>query len=85
MIFFNQGKLNFVMPWILAGVCIRKSRLIFGVLQWLVRSAVSRIRSYVYDSRRVRFLPVKVYERYMLKIVCYLCALNKETKAFSRG
>ena len=44
---------------------MRNSRLIFGVLQWLVRSAVSRIRSYVYDSRRVRFLPVKVYERYV--------------------
>ena len=65
------------MPWTLAGACMRNSR--FGVLQWLC-PAVSR--SYVYENRRVRFLPVKVYERYVEDRL--LCVLNKETKAFSR-
>ena len=65
------------MPWTLAAV-LQNSR--FGILQWLCSAVYEK---YVYDNQRVRFLPVKVYERYV-KIVCYLCVLNKETKAFSR-
>ena len=61
---------------------MRSSR--FGVLQWLC-SAVSH--SYIYDNRRVRFLPVKVYERYVedrLLSVCSVCSKQKNETFFAR-
>ena len=60
------------MTWTLAGVCMRNSR--FGVLG-LLCSAVSH--RYVYDNRRFRFLPVKVYERYVEDRLLSVCSKEK--------
>ena len=67
------------MPWALPGACMRNSR--FGVLQWL-RFAVSH--SYVYDNRRVRFLPVKVYERYVEDRLLSVCSKQRNESFFAR-
>ena len=50
---------------------------------WLC-SAVSRIRSYVYDSHRVRFFPVKVYERYAEERLLSVCSKQRNESFFAR-
>jgi len=58
---------------------MRSSR--FGVLQWLC-SAVSH--SYIYDNRRVRFLQVKVYERYVEDRLLSVCSKQRNESFFAR-
>ena len=56
---------------------MRSSR--FRVLQWLY-SAVSH--SYICENRRVRFLPVKVYERYVEDRLLSVCSKERNQKLF---
>ena len=58
---------------------MRSSR--FRVLQWLY-SAVSH--SYICENRRVRFLPVKVYERYVEDRLLSVCSKQRNENFFAR-
>ena len=53
----------------------------FDVLQWLC-STVSH--SYVYDNRRVRFLPVKVCECYVDDRLLSMCSKQRNECIFAR-